>query len=506
MRKRSYIVYILILAIAGTYISSLSSCANIIPPGGGPKDSLAPILLDAIPRDSTRHFKGDRIVLHFDEYVTLDNVQENLIVSPNAKTQPIIESKLRTISIRLKDTLEENTTYSINFGKSIKDVNEGNIAKEFTYVFTTGGTIDSCYLEGTVQLAETGKIDSTLIVVLHNNLNDSAVSKLKPRYYSRLDGRGHFRFNNLPPATFAVYAIPNDYNKRFDDSTKLFAFLDTVVVTSDNTPAVKLYAFQEYREKPREVRSQSTSGNKKKDKDKEKDEDKRLKITGTSLSGGEQDLLTPLYLGFNRPLQSFDSTKIVLADTNYKPLPVQPKFSWTDTTATKITLAYSWPAEAELKLLVDKAAATDSSGTNIFKTDTIDVKIKKESAYGSVKLHFADIDYNRHPVLQLIQSDKVVDSSAITQKTWFRRLFPPGDYELRILYDKNQDGKWTPGRFWESAEKEQPELVFPARPAKISVRGNWDNEWDVTVGDPFEIPEDKRPGKPGQRPPAGPPR
>ncbi|RXK81983.1 Ig-like domain-containing protein [Filimonas effusa] len=503
MRKRSYIFYFLMLAVLGSYVSSVSSCANIIPPGGGPKDSLAPVLLSAVPKDSTRHFSGNRIVLHFDEYVTLDNTQENVIVSPNAKNIPQIEGKLRTVTIRLKDSLEANTTYSINFGKSIKDVNEGNIAKEFTYVFSTGSTIDSCYLEGTVQLAQTGKIDSTLIVVLHNNLNDTAVSRSRPRYYAKLDGHGHFRFNNLPPAKFAVYAIPNDYNKRYDDSTKLFAFLDSSVTVNVNTPAIKLYAFQEYLEKPKATRSQQSSGNnKKKNKDKEKEEDKRLKITGTSLSAGEQDILTPLFLGFNRPLKSFDSSKMVLADTNYKPLPVQPHFTWTDTTATKITLTYPWKAETELRLMIDKEAATDSGGTNIHKSDTIDFKVKKESAYGSIKFHFNGIDLERHPVLQILQSDKVVDSIAIRDKSWSRRLYAPGDYELRILYDKNQDGKWTPGRFWESAEKEQPELVYPAKPGKVTVRGNWDNEWDITQGDPFEVPEQKKPtGRPGQRPP-----
>jgi hypothetical protein len=472
------------------YILTASSCANIIPPGGGPRDSVAPVLINATPRDSIRHFTGNRITLNFDEYVTLENIQENLIVSPNAKTQPLVESKLRTVTIKLRDTLEANTTYSLNFGRSIKDVNEGNVAKQFTYIFTTGNTIDSCYLEGTVQLAESGKIDSTLIIVLHNNLADSAVSRLRPRYYTKLDGRGHFRFSNLPPAQFAVYAIPYDYNKRFDDSTKLIGFLDSSIMVSPATPAVKLYAFQEYREKPKEQRAPTTNTKKK-----EKEEDKRLKIIGTSLAGSEQDLLTPFAIAFNRKLRSFDTTKMVLMDTNYKPLPVQPQFNWSDTSFTRLTLRYPWQPNTFLKLVIEKEAATDSSGTNIYKADTLDINPKKESAYGSIRLHFTSLDFARHPVLQLVQSDKVIDSIAIKQKDWYRKLYQPGDYELRILFDKNNDGTWTPGRFWQTTQKEQPELVVPAKPAKITIRANWDNEWDVTPGDPFELPE-----TPGQKP------
>src|SRR4029077_15730572 len=103
-----------------------------------------------------------------------------LIVSPVSKTEPLVDVHLRTVTIRIKDTLQPNTTYSFNFGKSIKDVNEGNILKNFTYVFTTGTYIDSAELSGNVIVAATGKADSSLIVMLHRKLDDSAVIKEKP--------------------------------------------------------------------------------------------------------------------------------------------------------------------------------------------------------------------------------------------------------------------------------------------------------------------------------------
>jgi hypothetical protein len=188
---------------------------------------------------------------------------------------------------------------------------------------------------------------------------------------------------------------------------------------------------------------------------------------------------------------------MVLTDTNYKPLPVQPQFTWTDTSFTRITLRYPWQPNTFLKLLIAKEAATDSSGTNIYKADTLEVNPKKESAYGSIRLHFTNLDFAKNPILQLVQSDKVVDSIPIKQKDWFRKLYQPGDYELRILYDRNQNGTWSPGLFWQSAKKEQPELVLPAKPAKITIRPNWDNEWDVVPGDPIEGPEPPGGRKPG---------
>ena len=126
----------------------------------------------------------------------MDNtIQSDLIVSPNPNQTPYVTSHLQTVTINLKDTLKPNTTYAIDFGNALKDVNEGNPYKNFTYVFSTGNSISNGVLNGQVQLAQTGTADSTLIVILHKNLNDSAIKKIKPDYYTRLDSGGHFRFH-----------------------------------------------------------------------------------------------------------------------------------------------------------------------------------------------------------------------------------------------------------------------------------------------------------------------
>ena len=106
-----------------------SSCANIIPPSGGDRDSLPPVLISALPKDSAVNVFPKLITLTFDEFVTLQDINSNLIVSPTLKNIPSTDYKLRNVTIKFKDSLEANTTYSLNFGNSIKDVNEGNILK-----------------------------------------------------------------------------------------------------------------------------------------------------------------------------------------------------------------------------------------------------------------------------------------------------------------------------------------------------------------------------------------
>lgn len=481
---RSFLVTLLVSFFFIVASVFLHSCANIIPPTGGPRDSLPPVLIKATPTDSSSHFNTNRITLQFDEYVTVDNPQDNVIVWPNPKTPPVIESKLHEVYIRLKDTLEKNTTYTILFGKGLKDVNEGNADSSFNYVFTTGSQLDNNVLQGNVKLAETGKLDTTLLVALQTNLTDTAIQKNAPRYYAKLDGKGEFRFFNLPPATFNVFVVPNDYTKRYDDSTKLFAFLNKpVTVQSAATQLVTLYAYQEYKEtqkKPLSSTTRTTSGtDNKASTKKRKKADTTIKVT-TNLENGKQNFLRNLELTFSDTLESFDSSKFHFTDTNLIALPGFKIAA--DTSADKLVITYPWKENTPYKLVIEKGAIKDSSGYGLAENDTLSFYTLHESDYGSILMRFQNLDTSRHPVLELIQSEKIVQYVVLTNYEWRQRFILPGDYELRMLYDTNRNGKWDAGSY---AEKRQPEIVQPAKTRsggnKITIRANWDNERNILL-------------------------
>jgi hypothetical protein len=128
--------------------------------------------------------------------------------------------------------------------------------------------------------------------------------------------------------------------------------------------------------------------------------------------------------------------------------------------------------------LLDKNAFADSAGLTLPKNDTVRFTTKTQEEYGTVRIRFKNIDLSKNPVLQLVQNDKVVDSIPLLQPDWSRKLFPPGDYNLRILYDANKNGKWDPGRFF--GERRQPEVVININ-TTFNVRANWDNEKDITL-------------------------
>lgn len=470
MKKTCTHFFLCIIIASAIVFTGNSGCANIIPPTGGPRDSLPPVLIAATPKDSTTRFTGNRIVLNFDEYVELQNAFENVIVSPTPNNVPIISYHFRTVSVRIKDTLEPNTTYSINFGNAIKDVNEGNVYKDFTYVFSTGTTLDQNTLSGKVVMAQTGDVDSTLIVVLHRNLDDSAVAKEKPRYITKLDGKGNFMFHNLAPGTFALYAIPNDYSKHYDDSTKPFAFADSAVSSTQNSP-VTLYAYQ--LPKADTVKTKTSPAPAKESKSESKDKLLRFQ---SNLDGGRQGLLDTLTFIFNRPVTKYDTAKMTLTSEDYKTLTNYRIVA--DTTGTHFSVLYNWPPDTRYNLLFDKNAFADSGGVTLTKTDTIAFSTKRNEDYGSLKLRFNKIDYARNPVVQIVQNENIVVSGAIIQREWYRKLFEPGDYEIRILYDTNKNGKWDPGKFF--GTHVQPEIVI-SLDTKLTIRGNWDNEKDITL-------------------------
>ena len=396
------------------YVLSIlgSGCAQIAAPTGGVRDTIPPVLLNANPPNHTLNFKGNRITLTYDEYVQLQKLQENLLVSPTPKITPNVESKLRTVTVRIRDTLEPNTTYRFDLGNSIADYNEGNEVKNFSYIFSTGPYIDSLTFSGNVQLAETGKVDTTLLVFLYKDLDDSAVMKHKPRYITRVNAAGDFTFRNLPPGVYNVYALQDQSGQKvYNNREELFAFADTTVHVADSTNVVKLFAYAEEKPKPKPVATTTSAA------------DKKLKYK-TSIEGDRQDLLTPLTIEFNHLLKNFDSLKIQLTDTlfnQYKNITVT-----LDTTRKKITVQNSWLDNSDYRLIISKNFATDTSGVGLLKPDTIKFKTKKESDYGSIKLNFKNLEKFKNPVLQFVSNNEVVKSYPLTSAVWSAKLFNPG--------------------------------------------------------------------------------
>ena len=425
------------------------------------------------PPDSSRNFSNKTITFTFDEFiedVQQQNPYQNVMISPNPLIPPLFESKLRTLTVRLKDTLEPNTTYHIDFGDVIKDVNEKNVLHDFSYIFTTGNTFDTLQLSGNVVLAETGGIDTTMVVMLFKSGDDSAIVNDRARYITKLDGKGNFHFRYLPPATYYIYAM--DQSRRYSDQS-FFAFIDSAVEVKPDAPPITLYAFKEKKDQQQQPGPtiNFAGGN----RPGVRPDERRLRFS-TNLSGNVQDLFGDFSLNFDRPIRNIDTTKMQLS-TDSTFIPVSAAWEM-DSLKKKLTLKINWKENTLYNLILDKEFAEDTLGRKLLKTDTLNFTTKKLADYGSVKVSFKNIDLSKNPVLQFSQNGQVVKSFPVTTTEVYQQLFNPGEYELSILYDKNKNGKWDPGQFF--GEKKQPELVRPLK-QKVTVRANWDNEFEITL-------------------------
>ncbi len=460
MFKKLSLLSFIVLLVSVTVFHT--GCAVIIPPGGGPKDSLPPVLMQAVPALSAKNFNTNKIVLNFDEYVEVKGIQDNLIVSPLPKINPVIDYKLKTVTIKLRDSLLPNTTYSLNFGNGLVDVNEGNPLKGFNYVFSTGKYIDSSKLAGNVMLAETGTVDTTLIAVLYSNLNDTAVLKTKPVYMAKINNKGDFHFEHLPNQRFNLFVMPNDYLKRYDDSTKMFAFADSSQQASLNPVTVKLLAFEEAKKKEKKTTATKI--------------DKKKLVYTTSLDNFRQDLLSKyIVLTPSNKLKKGDSTKIRLVDTAWKT--IESATVMIDTAVSKIYLNNQWKAADTLRLIVDKMAMTDTFGNHLEKDDTIKFAVNKVADYGSLKIRFSNVNLKKNPVIQIYFNDQLVESKPLIKNELFFKLFHTGEFEVRVLYDENQNGYWDTGNY---KQHKQPEKVEKFK-NKVSVKANWDNESELAL-------------------------
>jgi hypothetical protein len=229
----------------------LSGCAAQQQPQGGPRDVTPPVLVKAAPGNKTRNFVGKEINLEFDEFIKLSNVYQEITMSPAMEKQPEYTANKKRLRIQLKDTLQKNTTYVINFGKAIQDVNESNVMKNFTYVFSTGPHIDSLSISGTVTNTLTQEKEKDITVMIFPLKQDSLLfGKKKPAIFTTTDSSGNFSLNNLHEDKYRIYALKEaSPNKIFDNDNELIAFLKKPINLKTDTSNIKLNLFRQNPEK-----------------------------------------------------------------------------------------------------------------------------------------------------------------------------------------------------------------------------------------------------------------
>jgi uncharacterized protein (DUF2141 family) len=520
-----------------TLIGWMPSCARRGNVTGGPKDSLAPQLVSSFPKNFSTQFSGNIIKLQFDEYVKLKDLEKQLVVSPPMNTAPEVtpQNPSKILTVKIKDTLQPNTTYSFNFGQSIQDNNEGNPYQQFRFVFSTGPAIDTLHLGVKIKDALERKTDNFVSVMLYEvdaNYTDSIVFKKAPKYVANsLDSAKVVRLENLKSGTYRLVAIKDlNKNNRFDPQTEKIGFQrDFVRIPNDTVYQLELFSPQ------RDLRITSTSHIKKSrvlvgfqgaiakaslklQKGNEVIPHRLVKLAGKdsaevwfnatkgdSLSLHLQKDAYQKTFGFKVKDAKKDSLQIGIGPGGNLPFrdtlfikPSNPLKKWDsslmrlvrkDSSEVKFTLQYN-EYRNTMAVLFDKEpqekykfSALPGALTDWFeqKNDTLQLNTNTGdyADYGNLKLNLKNA--KRFPILvELTDSQgKLLASSYSDKSSYFSfDLIQPNTFTVRIIYDDDKDGKWTPGNFMELKQSE--EVYYYPEP--IEVRMNWDAEQTIDLG------------------------
>jgi len=514
----------------------ISSCAKRGTPSGGPEDSIPPVLINASPKLNSINFNfEERIRLTFDEYIKLDKIEDQLIISPplDRKYYDIkpLSGVTKKIFIEFLDTLQESTTYTMNFGNSILDNNEGNPLTFFSYTFSTGETIDSLYLKGNISDAYNIEADDYVSVHLYridSLLKDSIIFNSKPTYVSNTLDSTSYQFQNLKEGNYLIIAlkdIDNDY--LFDPFYDKIGFLDSIIYLPRDS-IVNFKLFKEETEliwdKPHFINSEKIGfgyyGKLNFDKieiatsipdsvkflfTKEKEKDtinlwlsrnsfdslnvnlvevdttklvtikfdraKDTLIDSLSISTKTQrllDLNESFKLSSNIPIIDIDESFITIKDIDSVIVPFTTSINQ-DMNELEINFEVS-PSD-NYKILILPSAIKDVKGVI---NDTLNYNLVTQTIedYGNI---FLDIVRNNDSkfILHMINSNGEVikEIKNVNQNSTYNfELIKPGKYLFRLIEDINKNNIWDTGNY---LKKIKPEPVYYF-PNELEVRANWD--------------------------------
>lgn len=521
---------------------ALWQCAKRGTPTGGPKDVTPPVLLRTEPENFSINFEAKEIRLYFDEFIKLKDVQNQLIVSPPLKYPPEVTplgGASKYIQVVIKDTLKENTTYTLNFGQSITDNNEGNPNSFLSYVFSTGDYIDSLSLSGAVKDAFNRKADQFISVMLYEldtAYTDSTIYKNPPNYITNtLDSVPFFELKNLKAGEYTLIAVKDiNKNNMFDQRQDKIGFLqDTITIPTDSIYLLNLFqelpdysiSVPSYVAKNRiifgyqgdyqdiEIKTLTPLPDSVRTlilKDREKDTldywltptdidsiiftvaNKKNEVIDTFTVKTRKLPLDSLKLGTSvgrnlgfeetfsilasTPITSLDSSKIALFISDS----ISSPFSFAlDTLENKVDFDFAVEPNQSYSFELLPGAFTDFFG---IQNDSLNYRFSTQgyADFGNLRLTVGGAV--KYPLIVQLTDEAGETKREVlaAQPTQFEfNNLEPSKYVIRVIFDENGNGIWDTGNY---LSKIQPEKVS-YYPDVIDVRANWELEQVFIISD-----------------------
>ena len=524
--------------LGGTLLLLWAACARVGSPTGGEQDKTPPKVVKTIPPNESVNFTGNHIRIYFDEFVTLRDIRKQLIISPPLAYFPEITpsgNASKYINIKILDTLRPNTTYTFNFGKSIQDNNEGNPLSFYTYTFSTGNTIDSLTLKGSIKDALRPKAENFVNVMLYEmgeKYSDSVVYKQRPIYVvNTLDSLTTFELSHLKAGKYMLVGMKDkDNNYLFDPKTDKIGFHPTPITI----PTDSSYTLSLFKEVPQTQASRPFQSGEQRISIGYQGEKDSIQVTPLPPFPADwkwviekEPTKDTLWLWYHPKIEDSlklivksnrsDTIKVNLRKMKPEKWKITPEFKGISPTEEEIVLSSNTPIRAFNKEAIKLMVAKDSikvefepiftpntsqitfkvkvkegekylfkafnAFENFFgqKSDTLQESFsaKKAEDFGSLKLTFRD-NVSLPFIIELTDKDakKVLYEQYVeqTSPTYNFPFVKAGNYRLRVIEDRNRNKKWDTGNFLGRLLPE-PVRYFAK---EIELRANWEVEQEIS--------------------------
>ncbi|HIF14460.1 MAG TPA: hypothetical protein EYQ86_03700 [Bacteroidetes bacterium] len=514
-------IYGLVLAV----LSALLSCANVVMPSGGKKDSTAPEIKEIDPPRLSTNIQPDKITFTFDEFFSVTKPLKNILISPPLEPFPVLSIKGKKMILKLGSGLIEDKTYIFTLNNLVKDINEGVKLENFQYVFSTGNKIDSCIIAGKVVSGPTLEPLKNIWVGLYSLEKKDSFTSQKPLYLTKTDASGSFIMKYIKKGTYCLYALDDKNQNIYYDLPNENIGLYNDVINFDSSDQVNLspiILFNDYGSKNLKTHSSSSthiliSGWFEFDSNKYIFNDNLISRTlndsviffNTNLNDSIYDVKfsnglidTSFQIAFNNDKEHHivrvlsdefnllnDSTILFQFSGPVKKFNGNVFIKYDSLTIcvdSLINISSHFIGKLNYMLrpgISYSIVFGDSAFTDIFDnystSSTLSIGFSNNSDLGKLILNYDKTLVEGTELILLYTKNKLVNSarlSKIKESISFNKLLPDS-YDLFLIEDIDNNGSWSPGIY---SQRRQPENTFTLLKG-INIRANWELEDSISL-------------------------